>query len=199
MTDKYFVKYTGIEYDIRVNKRQMQQECKVDTDEALEANLVVIKSSRTKSELQDESSKSWNDTDAVDADIRPIYNKEPMVEPRTTTSTEVPTANMIVMMSMTELESLFDPMFDEYFNEENQVVLISSAVTTTDASDKRQQQPDSASSTSTLATTITADENFDLVDGGCVLAGMVSGGVGKKQEKWGVSFGGKKGKQCLAQ
>nr|GEY60545.1 hypothetical protein [Tanacetum cinerariifolium] len=58
----------------------MQQECKVDTDEALEANLVVIKSSRTKSELQDESSKSWNDTDAVDADIRPIYNKEPMVE-----------------------------------------------------------------------------------------------------------------------
>nr|GFB54282.1 hypothetical protein [Tanacetum cinerariifolium] len=27
--------------------------------------------------------------------------------------------------------------------------------------------------------------------GGCVLAGMVSGGGGKKQEKRGVSFGGK--------
>ncbi|GJR51542.1 hypothetical protein Tco_1402063 [Tanacetum coccineum] len=38
----------------------------------------------------------------------------------------------------------------------------SSAVTTADASDKRQQQQDSTSSTSTLATTITADGNFDL-------------------------------------
>ncbi|GJY81687.1 hypothetical protein Tco_0494438 [Tanacetum coccineum] len=45
---------------------------------------------------------------------------------------------------------------------ENQVVLKSSAVTTTDASNKRQQQPDSTSSTSTLATTVTANGNFDL-------------------------------------
>ncbi|GJS82938.1 hypothetical protein Tco_0749479 [Tanacetum coccineum] len=51
---------------------------------------------------------------------------------------------------------------DEYFNGENQVVLKSSAVTTTDASNKRQQQPDSTSSTSTLATTVTANGNFDL-------------------------------------
>nr|GEX67038.1 hypothetical protein [Tanacetum cinerariifolium]GEX69366.1 hypothetical protein [Tanacetum cinerariifolium] len=36
------------------------------------------------------------------------------------------------------------------------------AVTAADASDKRQQQQDSTSSTSTLATTITADGNFDL-------------------------------------
>ncbi|GJT95062.1 hypothetical protein Tco_1090580 [Tanacetum coccineum] len=42
------------------------------------------------------------------------------------------------------------------------VVLKSSAVTTTDASNKRQQQPDSTSSTSTLATTVTANGNFDL-------------------------------------
>ncbi|GJU09808.1 hypothetical protein Tco_1132204 [Tanacetum coccineum] len=35
-------------------------------------------------------------------------------------------------------------------------------VTTADASDKRQQQPDSTSSTSTLATSVTADGNFDL-------------------------------------
>ncbi|GKA83354.1 hypothetical protein Tco_0804949 [Tanacetum coccineum] len=56
-----------------------------------------------------------------------------------------------------ELDVLFGPLFDEYFNGENQVVLKSSAVTTTDASDKRQQQPDSTSSTSkesTLATTV---------------------------------------------
>nr|GEV70852.1 hypothetical protein [Tanacetum cinerariifolium] len=37
-----------------------------------------------------------------------------------------------------------------------------SAVTTADASDKRQQQQDSTSFTSTLATTITADGDFDL-------------------------------------
>ncbi|GJR38287.1 hypothetical protein Tco_1213971 [Tanacetum coccineum] len=36
------------------------------------------------------------------------------------------------------------------------------SVTTADASDKRQQQPDSTSSTSTLATTVTADGNFNL-------------------------------------
>ncbi|GKE45105.1 hypothetical protein Tco_1472389, partial [Tanacetum coccineum] len=71
-------------------------------------------------------------------------------------------ADMIVMTSMIEFESLFDPLFDEYFNEENKVVSKSSAVTTADASDKRQQQPDSTSYTSTLATTVTADGNFDL-------------------------------------
>ncbi|GKD95910.1 hypothetical protein Tco_1379807 [Tanacetum coccineum] len=38
----------------------------------------------------------------------------------------------------------------------------SSAVTTANASNKRQQQPDSTSSTSTLATTVTADGNFDV-------------------------------------
>ncbi|GKB57298.1 hypothetical protein Tco_0913484 [Tanacetum coccineum] len=47
-------------------------------------------------------------------------------------------------------------------NGENQVVSKSSIVTTVDVADKRQQQHDSTSSTSTLATTITADGNFDL-------------------------------------
>ncbi|GJS23134.1 hypothetical protein Tco_0451766 [Tanacetum coccineum] len=77
-------------------------------------------------------------------------------------STEVHIADMIVMTSMIELESLFSPLFDEYFNGEYQVVSKSFAVTTADASDKRQQQPDLTSSTSTLATTVTADGNFDL-------------------------------------
>ncbi|GKA53819.1 hypothetical protein Tco_0747134 [Tanacetum coccineum] len=61
-----------------------------------------------------------------------------------------------------EPDLLFGPLFDKYFNGENQVVLKSSAVTTTDASNKRQQQPDSTSSTSTLATTVTANGNFNL-------------------------------------
>ncbi|GKF14486.1 hypothetical protein Tco_0055948, partial [Tanacetum coccineum] len=76
-------------------------------------------------------------------------------------STEVPTSNMLVMTIMPELESLFGPLFDEYLNGENQVVLKSFAVTTTDSSNKRQQQPDSTSFTSTLATTVSANGNFD--------------------------------------
>ncbi|GJT64793.1 retrovirus-related pol polyprotein from transposon TNT 1-94 [Tanacetum coccineum] len=69
---------------------------------------------------------------------------------------------MIVITLMIELESLFGHLFDEYFNGVNQVVSKSSDVTTADVSVKCQQQPDSTSSTSTLATTVTADGNFDL-------------------------------------
>ncbi|GJU09420.1 hypothetical protein Tco_1131816 [Tanacetum coccineum] len=47
-------------------------------------------------------------------------------------------------------------------NGENQVVLKSSAITAADTSNKRQQQLDSTSSTSTLASSVTADGNFDL-------------------------------------
>ncbi|GJS03035.1 hypothetical protein Tco_0319543 [Tanacetum coccineum] len=77
-------------------------------------------------------------------------------------SAEVLKADMIVMTSMIELESLFGPLSTNNFNGENQVVSKSSAVTTADASVKRQQQPDSTSSTSTLATIVTADGNFNL-------------------------------------
>ncbi|GJX55384.1 hypothetical protein Tco_0285281 [Tanacetum coccineum] len=109
MADKYFVEYTRIEvtlfretllqhmtnvkksiaertrhqrqYDRRVNKRQMQtQESKIDLIEALDASLVFIESSGTKSGKQDTSSRSGNDTDTDDADIRPIYDEEPMTE-----------------------------------------------------------------------------------------------------------------------
>ncbi|GJX70278.1 hypothetical protein Tco_0307449 [Tanacetum coccineum] len=108
-TKKYFVEYTGIEvkhfkdtllqhlgnvkkfvtertrhqkqYDRKVKKRQMQmQESKVDTGKALDASLVVTVSSGTESEVQDEGSRSENDTDANDADIRPIYDQELMAE-----------------------------------------------------------------------------------------------------------------------
>nr|GEV77090.1 hypothetical protein [Tanacetum cinerariifolium] len=75
---------------------------------------------------------------------------------------KVPTTDMISMTMMIELESLFGPSFDDYFNGENQFVSKPSNVTTADTSDKRQQQPNSTSSTSTLATTVTADGNFDL-------------------------------------
>ncbi|GJW02982.1 hypothetical protein Tco_1561838 [Tanacetum coccineum] len=69
------------EYDIRVNERQMQTtEEKVDTSKALDASLVDTKSSGTESVEQDTSSRSGNDAHAYDADIRPIYDEEPMAE-----------------------------------------------------------------------------------------------------------------------
>ncbi|GJT77013.1 hypothetical protein Tco_1043738 [Tanacetum coccineum] len=56
------------------------QESKIDTSKAVENGLVVMESNGTESEVQDDSSRSGNDTDADDADIRPIYDEEPMAE-----------------------------------------------------------------------------------------------------------------------
>ncbi|GJX87228.1 hypothetical protein Tco_0339242 [Tanacetum coccineum] len=55
-------------------------ESKIDTGKAVDGDLVVTKSSGTESEVQDDSSRSGNDTDADDANIRPIYDEEPMAE-----------------------------------------------------------------------------------------------------------------------
>ncbi|GKB63193.1 hypothetical protein Tco_0919379 [Tanacetum coccineum] len=69
------------QYERRVNKRQMQmQESKIDTGKAINDDLVVTKSSGIESKVQDDNSRSGNDTDIDDADIRPIYDEEPMAE-----------------------------------------------------------------------------------------------------------------------
>nr|GEU85876.1 hypothetical protein [Tanacetum cinerariifolium] len=78
------------EYDNWVNERQMQTtEEKVDTSKALDASLVDTESSRTESKEQDISSSSGNDAHADDADIRPIYDKEPMAEVQMTAEINV--------------------------------------------------------------------------------------------------------------
>ncbi|GJY94583.1 hypothetical protein Tco_0510944 [Tanacetum coccineum] len=78
------------EYDTRVNERQMQTtEGKVDTCKALDASLVDIESSGASSREQDTSSRSGNDSHADDADIKPIYNEEPMAEVQTTAEINV--------------------------------------------------------------------------------------------------------------
>ncbi|GJS03057.1 hypothetical protein Tco_0319565 [Tanacetum coccineum] len=144
MTDKYFVEYTRIEV-------------KHFKDTLLQHMGNVKKSIAKRIQVQDDSSRSGNDTDADDADIRPIYDEEPMAKetsPRSDLRGK-PTGRLFKSVGLR-------PLFDEYFNGENQVVLKSSAVTTTDASNKRQQQPDSTPSTSTLATTVSANGNFDL-------------------------------------
>ncbi|GJV59799.1 hypothetical protein Tco_1465899 [Tanacetum coccineum] len=74
-----------MEYDSRVNERLMQTtEEKVDSSKALDASLVIIESNGTESQEQDTSSRSGNDAHVDDADIRPIYNEEPMAEVQTT-------------------------------------------------------------------------------------------------------------------
>ncbi|GJV86997.1 hypothetical protein Tco_1530935 [Tanacetum coccineum] len=68
------------EYDSWVNERQIQTtEDKVDTGKAVDASLVNTESIGTESKEQDTSSRSGNDAHADDADIRPIYDEEPMV------------------------------------------------------------------------------------------------------------------------
>ncbi|GKD69419.1 hypothetical protein Tco_1323509, partial [Tanacetum coccineum] len=108
------------------------QKSKIDTGKAVDTDLVVTESSGIELKVQDDSRRPGNDIDAHDADIRPIYDEEPMAE---------------VQLTANEKRIHFSK---------------SSAVTTADTSDKRQQQPDSTSSTSTLATTVTADGNFDV-------------------------------------
>ncbi|GJZ89201.1 hypothetical protein Tco_0660983 [Tanacetum coccineum] len=52
----------------------------IDTSKELDASLVDTKSYGTKSVKQDTSSRSENDAHADDADIKPIYDEEPMTE-----------------------------------------------------------------------------------------------------------------------
>ncbi|GKC79585.1 hypothetical protein Tco_1130359 [Tanacetum coccineum] len=78
------------EYDSRINERQMQsKEGKVESSKALDASLVVTECSETKSDKQDTSSKSRNDTDIEDADIRPVNDQVPFVEVLETINNEL--------------------------------------------------------------------------------------------------------------
>ncbi|GJX60676.1 hypothetical protein Tco_0292066 [Tanacetum coccineum] len=78
------------EYNSMVNERQIQTiEEKIDTGTTLDASLVDTERSGTKLKEQDTSSRSGNDAHADDADIRPIYDEEPMAEVQTTTEINV--------------------------------------------------------------------------------------------------------------
>ncbi|GJZ03788.1 hypothetical protein Tco_0537063 [Tanacetum coccineum] len=75
---KYFVEYTGIEVK-RFRDILLQHMGNVKKFVA-EEHVIKDKSSGTELEVQDESSRSGNDTDADDADLRPIYDEEPMAK-----------------------------------------------------------------------------------------------------------------------
>nr|GEV47467.1 retrovirus-related Pol polyprotein from transposon TNT 1-94 [Tanacetum cinerariifolium] len=69
------------EYDSRMNERQMQsKEGNIDSSKALDADLVVTEISGIDSEKRDTSSRSENDTHDEDTDIKPVNDKESMVE-----------------------------------------------------------------------------------------------------------------------
>ncbi|GJQ97478.1 hypothetical protein Tco_0008617 [Tanacetum coccineum] len=79
-----------MEYERRVNERQIQTpEEKTDTSNALDASSVIIESNGTESKEQDTSSRSGNDAHVDDADIRPIYDEEPMAEVQMTADDNV--------------------------------------------------------------------------------------------------------------
>ncbi|GJR55628.1 hypothetical protein Tco_1406149 [Tanacetum coccineum] len=73
-----------------VNQTQMQmQEGKVDMGKALVVGLVDTESSGTKSDKQDTISRSGNDIDADDADIKPVYDEKRMAEVQLTADKNV--------------------------------------------------------------------------------------------------------------
>ncbi|GJU92903.1 hypothetical protein Tco_1317659 [Tanacetum coccineum] len=86
MTRNYFLEYTRLDVpefrDTLIQNMDYTTEEKIDTSntlDALDASSVIIESNGTESQKQDTSSRSGND-----ADIRPIYDEEPMVEVQTT-------------------------------------------------------------------------------------------------------------------
>ncbi|GJW21968.1 hypothetical protein Tco_0032590 [Tanacetum coccineum] len=64
-------------------------EKKVDTSKALDASLVDIESSGIESKEHDTSSRSGNDAHADDADIKLIYDEEPMAKVQMTAEINV--------------------------------------------------------------------------------------------------------------
>ncbi|GJS91748.1 hypothetical protein Tco_0774384 [Tanacetum coccineum] len=116
MTSKYFLKYTRIEEQFHDTLIQHMEFVKKSIDErakesmtvglmkdryrqkmemlirvvkALDASMVVTESRGTISGKQDTSSRSGNDTEYDDANIRPSYDEEPMATVQSTTEHNV--------------------------------------------------------------------------------------------------------------
>ncbi|GJY25122.1 hypothetical protein Tco_0399848 [Tanacetum coccineum] len=95
MIHNYFQQYTQLAIpefcDTLIQHMESIQttEGKVDTGKAVDASLVNTESIGTESKEQDTSSRSRNDAHADDADIRPIYDEEPMAEVQTTAEINV--------------------------------------------------------------------------------------------------------------
>nr|GEX54277.1 uncharacterized mitochondrial protein AtMg00810-like [Tanacetum cinerariifolium] len=90
---------------------QMQsKEGKIDSSKALDADLVVTEISGIESEKHDTSSRSENDTYAEDADIKPVNDKEPVVEVQLTAQN-----NVLVNEQQHSVQS--EPIYNTYLLE----------------------------------------------------------------------------------
>ncbi|GJZ68146.1 integrase, catalytic region, zinc finger, CCHC-type containing protein [Tanacetum coccineum] len=92
MTRNYFLQYTQLEIlEFRDTLMQHMESVKKSIDERAlyKKDLVDIESSGKESNEQDTSNRSGNDAHADDADIRTIYDEEPMVEVQTTAKINV--------------------------------------------------------------------------------------------------------------
>ncbi|GKC01506.1 hypothetical protein Tco_0987642 [Tanacetum coccineum] len=79
MTDTYFVEYTGIEVQ-HFRDTLLQHLGNVKKSIAERTRHPKTKALGQTQQAQDDSTRSGNDTNANDADIRPIYDEEPIAE-----------------------------------------------------------------------------------------------------------------------
>nr|GEV47827.1 hypothetical protein [Tanacetum cinerariifolium] len=86
------------------------QESKIDTGKAVNNDLIVIESSGTKSEVQDDNIRSKNDTDADDADIRLIYDEEPMAKTTDYSKQSLDYENILLKKTVTQFQKDFSRM-----------------------------------------------------------------------------------------
>nr|GEX22051.1 hypothetical protein [Tanacetum cinerariifolium] len=96
------------ENDRRVNDITMQsKEVKVASSKTLDVGLIVTECSGTKSDKQDTSSRSRNDTHTEDVDIKPVNDKEPMAEVQLTTQHNV-------LANEQQHSVQFEPIYDAH-------------------------------------------------------------------------------------
>nr|GEX11908.1 hypothetical protein [Tanacetum cinerariifolium] len=120
------------EYDNWVNERHMQKiEEKIDTSKALDASMVDTESSGTESKEQDTSSRSGNDAHD-DADIRPIYDEEPMAKGFKEFSTDE--------QGMTSDHNSSELKIHDYSNEQSSSKLVLKVVPSADKTDTLRQE-----------------------------------------------------------
>ncbi|GJZ15372.1 hypothetical protein Tco_0551049 [Tanacetum coccineum] len=83
---------------------------KIDTGKVVDNGLVVMKSNGMELEVQDESSRTGNDTDVDDADIRPIYDEEPMAETTDYSKQSLKSENILLKKTVAQFQKDFSRM-----------------------------------------------------------------------------------------
>nr|GEX60931.1 hypothetical protein [Tanacetum cinerariifolium] len=110
-----------------------------------------VRTARTDRAEQNGVVERWNRTLVEAAQTMLSAAKLPLLRLDSQSQANVPLADETVTTSLNELDMLFSPMFDEYFNGSTLVVSESSVVSTTYAFDKRQQQTTNPSTSTTIA------------------------------------------------